>query len=111
MLANERDSLGLALFSLDYFVDSALKEESRAVEKPQAGDVIARRGSDEPDEIDQVIGVAANNEWMVLTKSGASMQVTGTSLRNVWEEVTEVPPAKASWLTLTPPHGAQYGQA
>jgi len=45
MLANERDSLGLALFSLDYFVDSPLKEESRAVEKPQTGDVIARRES------------------------------------------------------------------
>ncbi|HVD59490.1 MAG TPA: hypothetical protein VNC11_01360 [Gemmatimonadaceae bacterium] len=109
MLANERDSLGLALFSLDYFVDSPLKEESRAVEKPQTGDVIARRGTEEPDEIDQVIGVAANNEWMVLTKSGASIQVTRTNLRNVWEEVAEVAPAKASWLTLTPPHGAQYG--
>lgn len=111
MLANERDSLGLALFSLDYFVDSLVKEESRAVEKPQTGDVVARRGTDEPDEIDQVIGVASNNEWMILTKSGTSIQVTRTSLRNVWEEVTEIAAAKASWLTLTPPHGAHYGPA
>jgi hypothetical protein len=111
MLANERDSLGLALFSLDYFVDSPLKEESRVIEKPQTGDVVARRGTDEPDEIDQVIGVAAENEWMVLTKSGASMQVTRTSLRRVWEEVTVVAPANASWLTLTPPHGMPYGPA
>ncbi len=111
MLADERDSLGVALFSLDYFVDAPRKVESHPVENPKTGDVVARRGTDEPDEIDQVIGVAADNEWMVLTKSGASMQVMRTTLRNVWEEVTVVAPAKASWLTLTPPHGTQYGAA
>ncbi|HUQ20854.1 MAG TPA: hypothetical protein VM099_14650 [Gemmatimonadaceae bacterium] len=109
LLADERDSLGLALFSLDYFVESEANElsgSSRAnVVKPQPGDAIARRGTDEPEAVDQVIGVGENNEWMVMTKSGASMQVTQSASGSYWEEVTVVAPGRAAWLTFTPPLG------
>lgn len=109
LLANERDWLGLALFSLDYFVDAnatevAGKSNADAV-KPRPGDAIARRGTDEPEEVDQVIGLGDNNEWMVMTKSGASMQVTQSVSGHYWEEVAVVAPARAAWLTLTTPRG------
>jgi hypothetical protein len=109
LLATERDSLGLALFSLDYFIEpkgSEVAGQSLADPvKPQPGDVITRRGTDEREEIDQVIGVGDNNEWMVMTKSGSSMQVTQSTSGSYWEEVTVVAPARSAWLTFTPPLG------
>lgn len=109
LLANERDSLGIALFSLDYFVDSRSSEvavrSDADIVKPKPGEAIARRGTDEPEEVDQVIGLGDNNEWVVMTKSGASLQVTQSMSGNYWEEVTVVAPARAAWLNLTPPLG------
>jgi hypothetical protein len=121
-LVNERDALGLALFSLDYFLDVPASEiprkklenlalehryvpRSRQPAKPAPGDVVIRHGSDVTDSVSEVIGVDDNNEWMVVTSSGASMQVVRNVVSGKWDEVKVIAPAAASWLTLTPPGG------
>lgn len=121
-LVKERDALGVALFSLDYFLNLpaseiprkrqenlALEHEyvarSRQLAKPGPGDVVIRSGSGATDYVSEVIGVGDNDEWMVLTNSGASMQVARNAESGNWEEVKVIPPAEASWLALTPPGG------
>jgi hypothetical protein len=123
LLATEREALGLALFSLDYFLDLPASEiprrklenlayvkdqylaRSMPPVKPGAGDTILRTGSGMTDYVDQVIGLGDNDEWMVLTNSGDSMQVVRSSEPGKWDEVKVVAPAAASWLTLTPTGG------
>jgi hypothetical protein len=121
-LVNERDMLGLALFSLDYFLDVPASEiprqklenlalehryvpRSRQPAKPSAGDVVIRHGSDVTEYVNEVIGVADNDEWMIVTSSGASVQVVRNAGLGKWEEVKVITPAEASWLTLTPSGG------
>lgn len=123
LLAKERDALGLALFSLDYFLDSPASGIPRekfenleyvkhrqptvsvAAVDPHPGDVIIRSGFGETDHVDQVIGVCDNDEWMVLTSSGNSMQIVRNGEPGKWDEVMVVAPEVASWLTLTPSGG------
>lgn len=121
-LVQERDALGVALFSLDYFLDLPASEiprkklENIAFEhqfvsrlrqpvKPNPGDLVTRSGSLVTESVSEVIGVSDNDEWMVLTSSGASMQVVRSSQPGKWDEVKVIAPAEASWLTLTPPSG------
>lgn len=121
-LVNERDALGLALFSLDYFLDLPAsqiprkKQENIALEhqyisrlrpptKPSPGDLVIRSGSLVKESVSEVIGVSENDEWMVLTSSGASMQVVRGSEPGKWHEVNVIAPAEATWLTLTPSGG------
>jgi hypothetical protein len=123
MLVRERDALGLALFSLDFFLDLPASEIPRhklenaeyvkqqylagstPPPKPTEGDVIYKTGLRLKDYVDQVIGVSENDEWMVLTKSGLSMQIVRGTEAGKWEEVKSVAPAAASWLDFTPPFG------
>jgi hypothetical protein len=123
LLAKEREALGLALFSLDYFVDRPACEiprqklenlgygrrESAAQTdsplKPGAGDVVVTHGSGLTEFVSEVIGVGDNDEWMVLTTHGSSMRVVYNAELAQWEEVQVVAPAEASWLTLTPSGG------
>ncbi len=122
LLVKERDALGLALFSLDYFLDlpeseiprrklenlGYVKEQylagSTAPPRPVEGDVVVRSGLRLTDHVDQVIGVSENDEWMVLTKSGSSMQIVRAA-DGKWNEVQSIAPRAASWLDLTPPFG------
>jgi hypothetical protein len=121
-LVKERDALGVALFSLDYFLDLPANEiprkklENLALEhqyvprprqpaKPSPGDVVMRSGSLVAESVSEVIGVGDNDEWMVLTSSGASMQIVRGTEPGKWEEVKVIAPAEAPWLTLTPPGG------
>jgi len=123
LLAIKRDVLGVALFSLDYFLDASADELPREKgdnlayvqrrklaapapqSKPGAGDLIITRTPGVTVLVNEVIGVGENDEWMVLTKSGASMQVRRSAASGSWEEVSVVAPAAASWLTLTPSAG------
>ncbi len=123
LLVRERDALGLALFSLDYFLDLPESEIPRrklenmgyvkqqylagsaAPPKPVEGDVVVRNGLRLTDHVDQVIGVSENEEWMVLTKSGSSMQIVRGAEAGKWNEVQSIAPRAASWLDLTPPFG------
>jgi len=127
LLVRERDGLGLALFSLDYFLDLPASEIPRrklenleyvkqqylagsaSPAKPRQGDIVIRSGSRETDYVDQVIGVGASDEWMVVTTSGASMQLVRSAEAGKWDEVKVVAPAPApaEWLTLTPSSGTQ----
>lgn len=121
-LAKERDALGLALFSLDYFLDLPASEvprkklenlalehtyvaRSRQTVKPRPGDVVIRTGSGLTESVSEVIGVGDNDQWMIFTSSGASMQVVPSAEPGKWDEVHVVAPAEASWLALTPPSG------
>jgi hypothetical protein len=129
LLAKERDALGLALFSLDYFLDLPASEiPRRTVEnleyvkhqylsgstpppKPSPGDVVLRKPSGVTDSVDQIIGVSDEDEWLILTTSGSSMQVVRSAQAGKWDEVTVIAPAAAEWLTLTPSGGTpSYGQ-
>lgn len=123
LLAKEREALGLALFSLDYFVDRPASEiprqklenlgygrrgsgaQTESPLKPGAGDVVVRQGSGLTEYVSEVIGVGDNDEWMVLTTHGSSMRVVRNAELNQWDEVQVVAPAEASWLTLTPSGG------
>ena len=123
LLVKERDALGLALFSLDYFLDLPESEIPRrklenaehvkqqylagsaAPSKPVEGDVVVRSGVRLTDHVDQIIGVSENDEWMVLTKSGSSMQIVRGTEPGKWNEVLAIAPRAASWLDLTPPSG------
>ena len=122
LLIRERDALGLALFSLDYFLDLPESEIPRrklenmgyvkqqylagsaAPPKPVAGDIVVRNSLRLTDHVEQVIGVSENEEWMVLTKSGSSMQIVRAG-PGKWNEVQTIAPTAASWLDLTPPSG------
>jgi hypothetical protein len=120
-LVSERDALGVALFSLDYFLDMPASQvprkrlENLALEhqyvprsrpaKPNPGDVVTRSGSLVTESVSEVIGLGDDDEWMVLTMSGASMQVVRGAEPGKWNEVKVIAPAEASWLTLTPPSG------
>ncbi|HYN80132.1 MAG TPA: hypothetical protein VES88_01410 [Gemmatimonadaceae bacterium] len=123
LLAKEREALGLALFSLDYFLDLPANEiprqklenlaygrreslaQAQSPLKPGAGDVVVRNGSGATDYVSEVIGVGDNDEWMVLTSSGSSMRVVRSEQPGQWDEVQVIAPAAASWLTLTPSGG------
>ena len=123
LLVRERDALGLALFSLDFFLDlpaseipkqklenaKYLKEQylagSAPPPKPAEGDMIYKTGRLK-DYVDVVMGVSENDEWMVVTKSGSSMQIVRSGEAGKWNEVAAAAPsAAASWLDLTPPFG------
>jgi hypothetical protein len=122
LLIRERDALGLALFSLDYFLDlpeseiprrklesmGYVKEQylagSSAPPKPVAGDIVVRGSLHLTDHVEQLIGVSENDEWMVLTKSGSSMQIVRAG-PGKWNEVRAIVPRAAAWLDLTPPGG------
>jgi hypothetical protein len=121
-LVKERDALGVALFSLDYFLDVPASEipqerlenllleyhyvgKSRQMAKPGPGDVVIRSGSLAEESVSEVIGVGDNDEWMVLTSSGASMQVVRGTEPGKWNELKVIAPAQAPWLTLTPSGG------
>ena len=124
MLAKEREALGLALFSLDFFVEGNPSDahhhhhekdltngvsenvpEPPPTEKPTDGDVIIRSGSGETDYVSEVVGLGDNEEWIVLTISGSSVQVVRNAATGRWEEVHVIDPAPARWLTLTPSGG------
>lgn len=124
LLVQEREALGLALFSLDYFLDMPAAEIPRqklsdgglrghyesqkaSETKPQNGDLIIRGNGAYTDQVAEVIGVNEKNEWMVVGQSGSSMQVARTREAGTWEEVNEIIAAAVSWLSLTPPAGVQ----
>jgi hypothetical protein len=124
LLIKERDALGLALFSLDYFLELPESEIPRrklenaeyvrqqylagstAPAKPVEGDIVVRSRDGLTDHVDQIVGVSENDEWMVLTKSGSAMQIVCGAVPGQWNEVQTVAPRAASWLDLTPPFGA-----
>lgn len=118
LLAKEREALGLALFSLDFFVDGrptdiprrnnlengkhkSLPEPVLTV-KPRDGDVVIRSGSRATDFVSEVIGLGDNEEWIVLTRSGSSIQVVRNAKTGEWDEASVIAPVPARWLTLTP---------
>jgi hypothetical protein len=121
LLANEREALGLALFSLDFFGDGQPADlthtnnaavgaqqgvpEPRAAVTPSEGDVVIRAESGSTDYVSDIIGLGDNEEWIVLTRSGASIQVVRNAKTGEWDEVSVIAPAPASWLTLTPSGG------
>lgn len=123
LLVKERDALGLALFSLDYYLDLPASEIPRrklenvgyvkqqylagstAPPQPVVGDVVVRNSLHLTDHVDQIIGVSETDEWMVLTRSGSSMQIVRAG-PGKWNEVQTIAPRAASWLDLTPPFGA-----
>lgn len=123
LFAKERDALGLALFSLDYFLILPASEIPRQKlenleygkhqyltgfvppVKPRPGDMVIRSGSSVTDYVNQLIGVCDNDEWMVLTSSGVSMQIARNVELGKWDELKVIAPAAASWLTLTPSAG------
>ncbi len=123
LLVNERDAIGFALFSLDYFLDLPAAEIPRQKLKnlafarhrfvdrakssptPSPGDAVALSASGLSERVAQVVGVCDNGEWMVVTSSGISMQVTSSDDRGAWKEVTVIAPLAAAWLSLTPPAG------
>jgi hypothetical protein len=121
MLEKEREALGLALFSLDFFVDGnpsgahhrknlANGERENVPEptpttRPTDGDVIIRSGLGETDYVSEVVGLGDDEEWIVLTITGASIQVVRNAASGQWEEVNVIDPAPARWLTLTPSGG------
>ena len=122
LLAKERDALGIALFSLDYFLDLPAAEIPRQkmenlafarrhqgawatpLARPRPGNRIVG-GSKGPDYVAQVLGIAEHEEWMVLTESGVAVRVRSGPGLKVWTEVQEVAPVTADWLDLTPPSG------
>lgn len=122
LLAKERDALGIALFSLDYFLDLPAAEIPRQkmqnlafarrhngawfapLAKPRRGERIVN-SSKGTDYVEQVLGLADNEEWMVLTESGAAVRVRSGPTSKEWIEVQEVAPVTADWLDLTPPSG------
>ena len=123
LLTIKRDVLGVGLFSLDYFLDAPASELPRekaenlayvqrlvlaapvAQSKPSPGDVVITKRPGVTELVNEVIGVGENDEWVVLTKSGASMQVRRGAESGSWEEINEVAAGAASWLTLTPTAG------
>jgi hypothetical protein len=121
MLEKEREALGLALFSLDFFVDGNPSDahhdknlangqtenvpEPPTTIKPAEGDVIIRSGSGETDYVGEVVGLGENDEWMVLTITGSSIQVVRNAETGTWKEAHVIAPAPARWLTLTPSGG------
>ncbi len=121
LLQNEREALGLALFSLDFFGDGRPSDTPRqnnfadgrqhsvpepmAATKPSEGDVVIRSGSGDTDHVSDVIGLGDNEEWIVLTRLGASIQVVRNAKTGEWDEVNVIAPAPARWLTLTPSGG------
>jgi len=121
LLENEREALGLALFSLDFFGDGRPTDTTHqndlangkqnglsgptAVKKPSEGDVVTRSRSGETDYVGDVIGLGDNDEWIVLTRSGSSIQVVPNAKTGEWDEVNVIAPAPARWLTLTPSGG------
>lgn len=121
MLEKEREALGLALFSLDFFVDGSPSEiprqknlvngkhesvpDSTPPTKPCDGDVVIRSGSGDRDYVSEVIGLGDNDEWIVLTISGSSIQVVRNVEIGGWDEVNVIAPAPARWLTPTPSGG------
>ncbi len=121
LLQNEREALGLALFSLDFFGDGRPSDiprqnnladgsqhsvpEPMAATKPCEGDVVMRSRSGETDHVSDVIGLGDNEEWIVLTRLGASIQVVRNAKTGEWDEVNVIAPAPARWLTLTPSGG------
>ena len=111
LLAREREALGLALFSLDYFLDVPENEIPRQklenAAKPHQGDLILRSDGEGQDRIADVIGVNEKEEWMVLTSGGSSIQVVRGPAPGHWDEVKEIIAAAVSWLALTPPQGIQ----
>jgi hypothetical protein len=124
LLAEEREALGLAVFSLDYFLDIPPSEiprqklenldlrqrylaRSQEAAKPHQGDVVYRCDGLNTDTIADVIGISDKNEWMILTGSGSSVQVVRGPQPGQWDEVKEIIAAAVSWLTLTPPSGIQ----
>lgn len=128
-LVRERDALGIALFSLDHFLDLPASEIPRqkrqnlAFEKhryvdranrpatPRPGDVVLMGGSGFGQSIAQVVGVCDNNEWMVVTESRLSVQVTPGADSGTWDQVKVIAPASAGWLSLTPPAGMSIWKA
>lgn len=122
LLAKERDALGVALFSLDYFLDLPESEIPRKkmqnlafarrhdgagpppVAKPRAGERIVRE-SGAADHVVQVLGLAGDDEWMVLADSGIATRVRNGPTLKEWTEVQEVTAVAAHWLDLTPPAG------
>lgn len=122
-IAGERDAFGVALFSLDYFVDlpageiprrnaqnlAFIKRKSQvmttASAKPQPGDVVAGMGVGEEECVNQVIGVGDNDQWIILTSSQTPRQVVHNAELSRWDQVEVIASAAASWLRLTPPAG------
>jgi hypothetical protein len=51
------------------------------------------------------VGVGDNEEWIVLTSSGSSVQVVRSAEPGKWDEVNVIAPGEARWLTLTPAGG------
>ncbi len=121
MLEKEREALGLALFSLDFFLDGARHDiprpkniangehvsvpDSPPPMKPCDGDAVTRSGSGETDFVSEIIGLGDDEEWIVLTITGSSIQVVRNAETGKWEEVNVIAPAPARWLTLTPSGG------
>ena len=120
LLENEREALGLALFSLDFFGDGRPipirrdnngngkhdgVAETAPAAKPCDGDLVIRSGSGETDYVSDVVGLGENEEWIVLTRLGASIQVVRNAMTDQWDEVNVIAPAPARWLTLTPSGG------
>lgn len=122
-IAAERDALGFALFSLDYFLDLPASEIPRhnvqnlafvkrqffagakAPAKPEAGHLVVSVTSGSSDTIAQVIGLGGEDQWLVLTTSGTPMEVVYNADFDRWEQVQVIAPAAASWLSLSPPAG------
>jgi hypothetical protein len=124
LLLEEREALGLALFSLDYFLEVPAEEiprqklenldlrqrylaRSQESTKPHQGDVVCRCDGLHTDTVADVIGLSDKNEWMVLTGNGSSVQVVRGPQPGQWDEVKEIVAAAVSWLKLTPPTGIQ----
>ena len=122
-IAGERDALGVALFSLDYFVDLPADEIPRrnaqnlafvkrksqvmttASAKPQPGDIVAGTGVGKEECVNQVIGIGDNDQWIILTSSQTPMQVVHNAELSRWDQVEVIASAAASWLRITPPAG------
>jgi hypothetical protein len=118
LLANEREALGLALFSLDFFGDArptpslrghnhtngkhAAVAASTPPTKPCEGDLVIRNRPGETDHVREIVGLGPNDEWLVVTVSGSSIQVVRNAEPGKWNEVSVIAPAQARWLTLTP---------
>lgn len=120
-IAAERDALGVALFSLDYFLDLPAGEIPRknaqnlafvkrrhkgipeAPLKPRPGDVVARSvAGAETECVNQVIGIGQNDQWIVLTSSLTPMRVRHNAELSRWEQVEVIAAAAASRLKITP---------
>ena len=129
LLVRERDALGIALFSLDHFLDLPASEiprqkmqnlafvKHRYVDRanphatPKPGDVVLIGGPGSGQSIAQVIGVCDTSDWMVITESGLSVQVAAGTESGTWNQVKVIAPASAGWLSLTPPAGMSAWEA